>query len=280
MDSFVYSHPDFVIVTAAGNNGTQYGIGSPAGAKNVITVGSTFSIGRSIPKNSSTDMHYLSSFSSRGPTADGRIKPDIVAPGEWVLSAMARPDLKSSGYETCDPDVLPKVGKSSGGLIYARGTSMATPVVSGTVALIRQYFEEGWHINGTKNEELGFSPSAALVKAILINGAQQLLGIGTTIGNVKDYDFNQGFGRISLHNELPFRNNNVALLAINDKMIKNGEFHNNTIQTVISNKCNITTLTVSLVWTDPPAAPGRFHSYTTTMYFSVSHNVFYCTIIL
>jgi len=261
MDSFVYSHPDFVIVTAAGNNGTQYGVGSPAVAKNVITVGSTFSIGRSIPKNNNTNMHYLSTFSSRGPTADGRIKPDIVAPGEWVLSAMARPDLKSSGEEICDPDVLPKVGKSNGGLIYDRGTSMATPVVSGTVALIRQYFEEGWHSNGTKNEEVGFSPSAALVKAILINGAQQLLGIGNVDGNVKDYDFNQGFGRISLHNEVPFRNNNIALLVDNDKMIKNGEVHSNTIQTAISNKCNISTFTVSLVWTDPPAAPGKFYSY-------------------
>jgi len=124
-------------------------------------------------------------------------------------------------------------------------SSMATPVVSGTVALIRQYFEEGWHSNGTKNEEVGFSPSAALVKAILINGAQQLLGIGNVDGNVKDYDFNQGFGRISLHNEVPFQNNNIALLVDNDKMIKNGEVHSNTIQTAISNKCNTSTFTVS-----------------------------------
>lgn len=47
---------------------------------------------------------------------------------------------------------------------------MATPVVAGNGALARQYFREGWY-NGYKNLTLGFDPSAALIKALLINSA-------------------------------------------------------------------------------------------------------------
>lgn len=253
MDTFVYNNPDMVIVVAAGNTGASYAVGSPAVAKNVIAVGSTFSAGSDI-KSGGSDQHYLSTFSSRGPTADGRIKPDVVAPGQSILSARARPDLSS----TCDPASAPELGKSSGGLMYRMGTSMSTPVVSGTVALIRQYFQEGWFVSGSKNEAVGFNPSAALVKAILINGAQSLLGIGTTSGNITDIDYNQGFGRINLHNVVPFGNNSISLIAGKDKVITNGEIHSLSIQIQLTSMCSLSEVTVSLVWTDPPAATGMF----------------------
>ena len=56
---------------------------------------------------------------------DGRIKPDIVVPGESLYSAKGH---RHSSSETCD-------------LVYKQGTSMATPVAAGAAALIRQYFE-------------------------------------------------------------------------------------------------------------------------------------------
>ncbi len=97
-----------VAVVAAGNSGPdRYTIGSPAAAANAVTVGAMADTGE---KGFS-----LASFSSRGPTADGRIKPDIAAPGVNIMAA--------------------KAGTTNQYVSYS-GTSMATPFVSGTVALM------------------------------------------------------------------------------------------------------------------------------------------------
>jgi len=97
-----------VVVVAAGNAGpATYTIGSPGAAENAITVAAMSDIGE---KGFS-----LAYFSSRGYTADGRIKPDIAAPGYYITAAQAN---TGTGYIT-----------------YS-GTSMATPFVSGTVALM------------------------------------------------------------------------------------------------------------------------------------------------
>ncbi len=59
--------------------------------------------------------------------------------------------------------------------------------MSGTAALVRQYFMEGWHPNGIKESSEGFDPSAALVKAVLINGAQDVTG-KQEISGVRSHD--------------------------------------------------------------------------------------------
>ncbi len=98
------------IVVAAGNEGSgSYTIGSPAAADKAITVGAAADVGE--------NGFNIASFSSRGPTADGRIKPDIVAPGYKITAA--------------------KSGSTNGYVEYS-GTSMATPFVSGTIALMLQ----------------------------------------------------------------------------------------------------------------------------------------------
>ncbi|MBS7607601.1 S8 family serine peptidase [Candidatus Bathyarchaeota archaeon] len=97
-----------VVVVAAGNNGPKtYTVGSPGAAEKVITVGSIADVGHK--------GFFLNSWSSRGPTADGRIKPDVCAPGYLIMAA--------------------KAGTTSSYVEYS-GTSMATPFVAGTVALM------------------------------------------------------------------------------------------------------------------------------------------------
>jgi serine protease AprX len=100
-----------VLCVAAGNAGPgPRTVGSPGCARNVITVGA------------STDNDAIASFSSRGPTLDGRVKPDIVFPGQNIVAARAK------GTSMGTPQ----------GEFYtsASGTSMATPHCSGAVALL------------------------------------------------------------------------------------------------------------------------------------------------
>jgi hypothetical protein len=51
---------------------------------------------------------------------------------------------------------------------------MATPACAGGAALVRQYYAEGWHITGSRNPGAGINPSAALVKATMINSAKPI----------------------------------------------------------------------------------------------------------
>src|SRR5690606_21425751 len=108
-DQFVRGHPDMLVVVAAGNSGPAFNtVGSPGIAKNALTVGAIV--------NSSQDhpAYSVSSISSRGPAADGRIKPEVVAPGFVVTSTVTS---TAAGVEHTYADM--------------GGTSMASPVVSG-----------------------------------------------------------------------------------------------------------------------------------------------------
>ena len=91
-----------VVVTAVGNSGTG-GIVAPADAFDVISCGAV------------DENEIISSFSSRGPTADGRIKPEVCAQGNGTFSATA---ISTTSYGT------------------GIGTSLAAPLVSGTCALL------------------------------------------------------------------------------------------------------------------------------------------------
>ncbi len=139
--------------------------------------------------NPSLSSRSMARFSSRGPTPDGRFKPDVVAPGSFIVSA------KSDGTIVSNQCVQ----GLDVGVLAMEGTSMATPVTSGTAALVRQYYMDGYYPSGTANPSDSLVPSAALLKATLIasTASQSRLGASNTLisGPPSVY---QGFGRLLL----------------------------------------------------------------------------------
>lgn len=152
-----------VVVVAAGNTGygdltsreglTSAGltltINDPGNAELAITVGATH--------RDSPHTYGVSYFSSKGPTGDGRMKPDLVAPGERITSCAAGPHLDA--MKTILADVPP--GKIAAPYIDDSGTSMAAPHVSGAVA----------EFLSIRNEFIGRPDE---IKRILMNTATSL----------------------------------------------------------------------------------------------------------
>jgi subtilisin-like proprotein convertase family protein len=190
---------EMVEVFAAGNDGESgYGSVTPPGtAKNVISVGASENVrpiggsdGCAVPDSGADDAHDLIDFSSRGPTNDGRLKPDVVAPGTHVTGASPQhPAYLTDGDGTCNPQF------PAGNTLYSlvSGTSQATPEVSGAAALVRDWYVRE-HGGGST------APSPALTKAILVNTASDLVGgedgKGGTMANVPNTD--QGWGRVHM----------------------------------------------------------------------------------
>ncbi|HUH72536.1 MAG TPA: S8 family serine peptidase, partial [Mycobacterium sp.] len=165
-DEFVNSHRDMTIVIAAGNHGTasnpfhaQTGyvdwlsIGSPATCKNGVTVGASqtdrtsggishqtwgqhwparFPTPPVANENTAGNPDSMAAFSSRGPCDDRRIKPDVVAPGTNIVSTKSSRAPLTNFWGSFP-------GHSSR-YAYMGGTSMATPIVTGCLALIREYY--------------------------------------------------------------------------------------------------------------------------------------------
>lgn len=205
-------------------------MGSPATAKNAISVGasendregnwdcdtglsytncsgqnSIFTYGSGWPADfpagpvgndpSAGNAQQMAAFSSRGPTDDGRIKPDVVAPGTWVLSGYS--DLYQQGYDGSNNPQNGAWQYDGWGYPYNQnykymgGTSMANPIVAGAAAVVRDFYEK---------TDSHFA-SAALVKATLINSAVDLLDENNDGANDNDYPIpnsHEGWGRVDL----------------------------------------------------------------------------------
>ncbi|VAW39694.1 hypothetical protein MNBD_GAMMA01-309 [hydrothermal vent metagenome] len=217
------TYEDLLILVAAGNDGSlgDNTIGSPGNAKNVVAVGMT-GHGNSVQPGAG---------SSRGPTDDNRIKPDIMAPGTFNESARGN---KVNNATITSP-----------ARISFTGTSMATPIAAGSAALMRQYYTDGFYPTGVANPADVHTPTGPLMKATLINGA------GVDGGH---FDKDIGWGRVFLANSISF--------ADSDKQIRVWEVTNKTglkANQSMEFKLGVKSsedLAITLVWYDLPAAPG------------------------
>src|SRR3989442_6880441 len=79
------------------------------------------------------------------------------------------------------------------------GTSMATPTTAGAATLVRQYFMDGWYPTGSPQPANGFTPSAALLKSMLINSGREMTGTGAySFRATRDPDFHQRVRPVTL----------------------------------------------------------------------------------
>jgi hypothetical protein len=210
---------EMVIVFAAGNAGpSAQTVGSPGTAKNVIVVGAAENVhshsianggndslgndGCSTPDTEANNANDIASFSSRGPCSDGRVKPDLVAPGTHVTGGVPQSSTTTNGsgaaiacFKATGVCALPGGGTVGNANNFfplnqqfyttSSGTSHSTPAVAGACALVRQYF-----INN------GPSPaSPAMTKAFLMNSCRYMTGVsaGDTLPSSS-----QGMGELNL----------------------------------------------------------------------------------
>jgi hypothetical protein len=224
VDEFMWNHKDFLIFFAAGNAGPGTGtVGSPSTAKSAVSVGATL-------RGTSADS--MASFSSCGPTADGRIKPEITVPGSSIVSA--------------NNDI--NVTTNNCGTITMSGTSMASPGAAGLTALVRQYYTDGWYPTGAKVSTDGFTPSAALLRATLVNSAVSMANTTAIPANC------QGWGRVLLDNALSFTGQTRKLFAKDTDSFNTGSTNEDRTYnfTVSAGE----SLKVTLAWTDFPSTPA------------------------
>lgn len=244
LDSIAYNAPYYLYVKAAGNNRNQNGpaVGTPyyrwnsndsmvaagnrpagissnngydilptfANAKNILTVGAVNGIASGYTKPSDV---VMSSFSSWGPTDDGRIKPDIVADGVAVTSCV---DTNDSAYAT-----------------YS-GTSMASPNAAGSLLLLQEYYAQ---------LKTGVFMRSATLKGLAIHTAEEA---GDTTG--PDYRF--GWGLLNVEKATTVikeavNNNNTGTHLLYENVLANGDTFT---KTIVAN--GTAPLVATICWTD------------------------------
>src|SRR5262249_27607694 len=184
--------------------------------------------------------HYaddaLSSFTLFGPTRDGRIKPDLVGPA-YVMTGDAK---AISRGQTC-------------AMTFQPGTSWASPSIAGAAALVRQYFTDGYYPSGMPKLADRMTPSAALLKAMLIASARRVpykTVSNTQVPTQPTPSNEQGFGFPVLADALYFPGNTVKL-RVKDVPRDAGLAEGETATSQISVRAG-SPLKIVLVWTDAP----------------------------
>ncbi len=265
VDQVMFEKQDLLIIFAAGNSGVDKdkdgridpnSIGTPGTAKNALTVGAsenlttTGGIQKKVGElNSAKDnwpvppitlstmsdnINGLAMFSSRGPTSDGRIKPDIVAPGTNILSVKSQ-----------QPTAEKLWGEYNSNYVWSGGTSMATPLTAGAAAVARQILIE----------KVNPKPTAAFLKAYLMQTAAEMFpgqygqagaNQGQEILTLRPNN-DEGYGRVNMKQIV---NTEAIVFSIDDKIgLATTENFSKKILLPRSGR-----LVVNLVWTDAPGS--------------------------
>ncbi len=267
VDEFMYNNPDMLILFAAGNSGVDKdkdgridpnSIGSPGTAKNVLTVGAsennTATGGIQVPISKlrsakdawpaepifsskiSDNENGIAMFSSRGPTNDGRVKPEIVAPGTNILSNRSQVPGANELWGAYNKDY-----------VWSGGTSMSTPLTAGAATIVRQVLQQKWQ---------QVNPSAALIKAVMMHSADDLFpGQYGMVGKDRGQELltrrpnsDEGYGRVDMDNV-------VKLDSATTTLVDNKQGVAQSAQEVYQFTANSSfNFTATLAWTDAPAS--------------------------
>lgn len=206
---------NMVTIVAAGNSGPGYTtVGAPGTAKNVITVGGSQNYNPDVGYN---DPELMYSSSSRGWTADNRVKPDVIAPAQYVTSTMP-----------------------GGGYGVMSGTSMATPAAAGAAAVTYEWYQSLYRSE----------PSPAMVRALLINTATDMGG--NTEGTIPNRD--EGWGIVDISKLNRPLGNPVPFYMADQEHVFTESLQENTHSVMVDRMEE--PLKFSLVWTDKEAPGG------------------------
>lgn len=267
VDEFMFNNPDMLILFAAGNSGVDMNkdgridsgsISSPGTAKNALTVGASENVtttgGIQVPISRlrsgqdswgaepiyssliSDNANGIAMFSSRGPTTDGRVKPEIVAPGTNILSNRSHVPGASELWGAYNADY-----------VFSGGTSMATPLAAGGAAVARQILQEKFHIA---------NPSGALLKAMMLHAAVDMFPgqygeVGAGRGQellTRRPNSDEGYGRMDVTRLAELS----GLTRFADEKVGLGQNEQASISVVLNKPGQIL---VNLVYTDAPASP-------------------------
>ena len=199
----------------------------------------------------------MASFSSRGPADDGRIKPDVVAPGAWLLSAYSSqfrqgyggaPNPQNDAYQF-DGYGLPY----SGDYKYFGGTSMSNPLVAGAAAVVRDFYQKTYDLDA----------HAALVKATLVNSAVDLLDENNDGRNDNDFpipNIHEGWGLVDLRAATD--GSHLFLDSAAHGGLTTGFYDSYPITSV----AGTAPLKVTLAWSDYPGATAAAGALVNTLY--------------
>jgi hypothetical protein len=218
----------YILEFSAGNAGPgPQTIGSPAVAKNVIASGAS--------QNDRFDFFIyadgsetMADFSSRGPCEDGRIKPDVVAPGTWIASLRSPVGNDENAWLDIDSFYL-----------YMGGTSQSGPHVSGAAAVFVQYYLETYAIG---------NPSPALVKAALIHSA---VNLDDSFDTDPAPNMDEGWGRIDLTEIIRHPSRTHEYLD-QTELLTQGRTYERSVIIAGTNE----PLKITLAYTDVPGFPG------------------------
>ncbi len=198
----------------------------------------------------------IAQFSGHG-SLDGRIKPDVVAPGTRSMGAATRDALYADedsgpcmGHYLCEPRFV--VSNGTYGEVWGKGTSFATPLAAGAAGLLGQWY---------RNTHNNVAPSPAMKKAMIINSALDIQGgwyqpdeyTTITVDHIpSDY---QGWGKVDLRRSFPaagtwFALDQSVLFTTSGGSPWIGHFRRGSVGRPVR---------VTLVWTDAPGSPGSNH---------------------